>query len=482
MFDSLDDEKLDSLTPSSIRRAGEYGLYRALNIGRVIAFVGSGISAAYGRVNWRELVEQIEKDVLGQANREIAAFKKSLGEKPDGHYDPRDESNYPALQEIKELQKLIETIGISENGSVLGSGEGRSEKLLTILELCESLYHAMGKKSAFREKIRDLTQDDTEFTSLNLINRIQILEPLVPKKTVGSLIRKIMNARNENLRGDGQQLLGWKFYQFDFIYKLIDITEKYLDPFGESINLSFIKNLKTSLEPLQKRARGRDALQADRRSFTAILFFEIRRCYFIIKENDTDSAEKFGEKITTLLCHQIETMIHADLPKAKYKIRKLGDSELQPIRPINDPIRYVYTRLGITRYLTTNYDQELERYLESRDYGEGSLSQPGIDDVSDIYSGTRLGRQARSGLGGQSRSLVFRRETAHDLIEFAAGSSDIETDIFHLHGRADEQDTLIVTERDYQNAYLRSDETRLVFNEALQVIFPAIQSCSSASG
>ena len=54
------------LTLQSIQYHGELGLFRALNIGRIVAFVGSGLSVAYGRPNWRELVQSAYDFVEGE--------------------------------------------------------------------------------------------------------------------------------------------------------------------------------------------------------------------------------------------------------------------------------------------------------------------------------------------------------------------------------------------------------------------------------
>lgn len=49
--------QISRLTRKSIHYHGAVGLYRALNIGRLVAFVGSGVTVAYGRPTWQKLVE-----------------------------------------------------------------------------------------------------------------------------------------------------------------------------------------------------------------------------------------------------------------------------------------------------------------------------------------------------------------------------------------------------------------------------------------
>ena len=124
-------------------------------------------------------------------------------------------------------------------------------------------------------------------------------------------------------------------------------------------------------------------------------------------------------------------------------------------------------RLRIRRFLTTNYDYELERYLELRGFPSGNL----VDVEVDGQVSRSVAKEAVNGQGVRARSLVFRTESAADLIEFAAGAPSIAVDIFHLHGRAGESDTLIITEGDYQSRYLKTDRARIVFDESLRVLF-----------
>src|SRR5574337_473399 len=55
----IDDLKDDA----DIQRSTRQMMARALNIGHVVAFVGAGVSKAYGYPDWKELVSQLEHEL-----------------------------------------------------------------------------------------------------------------------------------------------------------------------------------------------------------------------------------------------------------------------------------------------------------------------------------------------------------------------------------------------------------------------------------
>ena len=57
---------LDTMDENVIERHGELILYRALNIGRAVAFVGAGVSMSYGRISWRELVRVLYMSISAE--------------------------------------------------------------------------------------------------------------------------------------------------------------------------------------------------------------------------------------------------------------------------------------------------------------------------------------------------------------------------------------------------------------------------------
>lgn len=116
-----------------------------------------------------------------------------------------------------------------------------------------------------------------------------------------------------------------------------------------------------------------------------------------------------------------------------------------PPRPLlgRDPLRILRDRLEISRYLTTNYDKEIERLLKAG--GRGGVA----------------GRQV----------LVFGPDKAPELIAFAAENRRRSVSLVYLHGRVDEE--IVATERDYQERYCRNGAQREQIDTAIGLAFGA---------
>ncbi len=102
-----------------------------------------------------------------------------------------------------------------------------------------------------------------------------------------------------------------------------------------------------------------------------------------------------------------------------------------------DPLKQVVEELNLTRFLTTNYDSELENRL----IGSGLAASP--DEV---------------------RLTI---DDADKLLDFAVGLRS--PGVFHLHGTA--AGKMTITERDYQKLYLRRDREAGAYREALGLVF-----------
>ncbi|MEM7516489.1 MAG: SIR2 family protein, partial [Planctomycetota bacterium] len=134
-----------------------------------------------------------------------------------------------------------------------------------------------------------------------------------------------------------------------------------------------------------------------------------------------------------------------------------------------DPLAIASGGLGLERFLTTNYDFEIERYFQDRGYRH-------FDPHKALDRGTaaddpRLFRT--NGFGGLMKDETFSAETATDLLAFAAGGVGPDASVFHLHGRATERDGIVATERDYMDLYLRGDDNREVVDDSILLAFAA---------
>ncbi|WP_349368709.1 SIR2 family protein [Salinarimonas sp.] len=132
-----------------------------------------------------------------------------------------------------------------------------------------------------------------------------------------------------------------------------------------------------------------------------------------------------------------------------------------------DPLSVVVDRLGIKRFITLNYDFEIERFFVDAGYrhfpprerGETVNTRPDENDFRNDAVGRVL------------RDQTFTRARAADLVGFSVAREAEQPSVFHLHGRATRDDPLVVTERNYMNLYLREDEHSDTVSEGITTAF-----------
>lgn len=121
-------------------------------------------------------------------------------------------------------------------------------------------------------------------------------------------------------------------------------------------------------------------------------------------------------------------------------------------------------RLRIQRFVTTNYDCEIERALEA----EGKVAW----EAFGIADGT-----AEANDGGSRLSFTQRPENCDQLALFALARvgdhlPDAPNMVFHCHGRFDDPDSIVATEGDYQRWYLAEEaEAAPAFLQTFDLLF-----------
>ncbi len=137
-------------------------------------------------------------------------------------------------------------------------------------------------------------------------------------------------------------------------------------------------------------------------------------------------------------------------------------------RPMTSPVGFKHNphralvRMPIDRFVTTNYDCEIERALKD---------ERGIvwEDFR-IETAVDLARRARPPL-----SFTQESDNLEQLALFAlAGVSDAKNMVFHCHGRYDHPESVIATEADYQRWYLTEEgeeEAAPAFLQTFDLLF-----------
>ncbi len=131
--------------------------------------------------------------------------------------------------------------------------------------------------------------------------------------------------------------------------------------------------------------------------------------------------------------------------------------------------------MGIDRFLTMNYDVELERAFLRRARRRGA--EPEITPFRHLCRERPTDRDdprtvtIEDGLRRAARSATLAPGTVGAMISFAAFARTYERQVFHLHGRLDDPANIVLTQNDYRRVYLPDDDAEQAFLEAQEVTF-----------
>jgi tetratricopeptide (TPR) repeat protein len=116
--------------------------------------------------------------------------------------------------------------------------------------------------------------------------------------------------------------------------------------------------------------------------------------------------------------------------------------------------------LPISRFVTTNYDCEIERALSTTK--EMPLAEFGLQEDGNPQP-----------LPRRSRSFTQKPEHIDQLALFSlAGVDDAQDMVFHCHGRFDDVDSIVASEADYQRWYFDNrQEGGFAFQQTIDILF-----------
>ena len=140
-----------------------------------------------------------------------------------------------------------------------------------------------------------------------------------------------------------------------------------------------------------------------------------------------------------------------------------------------DPLDRTIRHLNIHRYLTTNYDFEIERFYQDIGFRktETRQSDAHTNNIAEKRYYFDRGDYRVDGIGSALWDTCFDPARAADLITFASDTTGADASVFHLHGRATLDDPLVITERNYMEMYIKTDERREMINEGITMAFSA---------
>lgn len=547
----------DTLDSALIEGRGKQILFQALNSTMLTAFVGSGVSMAYGRLTWIELKNKLIQEISDICGKFLSTVDASIAYKHclilslQKRKECADRSNEAdrsrklviliswlqyrqqilarAKWEVTDLGNTF-TATSSEIGEFPG-GDGQTVTLEIANKLHDLLmYHSrifLGESkhtklvgSVHQTEKGAPSLDDELIGYLNdiksnikLAQRNNPENPEAFKRASGldealdayEAVASQLEA-NETLHTLSKiYLVDERAHGFGLLASAIERGWEVGRP--DDLNFAnfegFEKELILNKNNLRRDVRG---IRDEPEHYQFLRFFTLKKtqeCAELASEHSSypeclkplarkigDELEKYNSKsrqgaivgARNFLTPSSRFLVPLLWKGFEQPFQALFDDSLENLKPDDfgsrrsiiadrfDPLVKLAGKLKIRRYLTTNYDFEIERMYQDRgyrqfDYDGGNHATNGDVVDKDPYN------FRSDGVGGVMRDFTFKTNQSTDLLTFSTSESDCDASIFHLHGRATEDDEIVVTERDYMDMYLREDVDRHVVNESIQAAF-----------
>ncbi len=410
---------LETLDSALIERHAVMHLSRALNIGAAVAFMGAGVSMAYGRISWKNLVTELQRDAL-TALEEL---------------EPNEDRRKQQLPRLHTLYENLRNLKLDERSP---GGDIRSDRYPSVFQLCAELSRGVekeragrlhtaiptaGKDDAFDAGVKLRTRDG-HFHSIHLLT-----QNLVP----------------EALREDLLRLFAERIYFLGTssrkdMFRMRDLTD-WLTVGGKGQdNTAPGTDIPDILRDFLKKQllAGSDA--------TALPLKPSLR--FLLTAALRHSGRDWGDHLNNTIAQYLD---HGRFSRPADALRSSGTQDG------TDVIETLRSKLKIRRFLTTNYDLEAERLILDLDFAPGQTLR-GITRSADP-------------LGRLARDFVVMRDAPATLVDFATREGGLMLDVAHLHGRALPGEHIVAAETQYQELYLRDDGNRDLLDQALSLAF-----------
>lgn len=160
------------------------------------------------------------------------------------------------------------------------------------------------------------------------------------------------------------------------------------------------------------------------------------------------------------------------------------EERLSAKRPLVDILACLRNDWRISRYVTLNYDLEIERALEHYDFPFYSLTVPVREHAGRVGDSTETAAPrlewddvsarapiVRSRLGERGRSIDLGPENAGELMLFAANYPSGLIQVIHLHGSVRDPSRMIVTDSDYNDRYFTPGGWSATLGDGQEMLF-----------
>ncbi len=401
---------LDTMDHDLIQRHGELLLSRSINIGRMVAFIGAGVAMSYGRISWRDLVREslriaeelydtVEKEVADENPNEMSGFFKS---------------EYPRINRIRETLHELK----SQSDSASAWWEMTPARLLVLFQIADELGEAIHRfrhpnavdLNPVRREVLELVYDDAGHAR-------RLLKDAIANEGDRAWFfpeRSLSRSELSKVQPPYQAL-----FQLKALGKIIQLMPASMAP------------LKDLCRKYEDRVRGRIFVNPTHRFIVAAALSSLK-------------ANKAKQTLSVLRRSGQAANQAAGKRKGGFtRIRR------ETVEPDRDPLQLLVNRLGIRRFITTNYDLDIEQLIDDRGY-RWRPSRQGENDTEFIV-------ESVNAVEARARDFVFQEERAAHLIDFAVQDGRFALDVVHLHGRATRGDNILATEADYQRLYLKEE-------------------------
>lgn len=398
---------------------------------RLVGFTGSGLSLIYGGLTWNEAVVAIIEDTLAELQQYLESGK------------PPPSTRQILLRHVR----MIEVYSPERSKGALVNLQ--HEDRMVALDVCEDARETLRKYgcnlSSANAYFAELVQDDTIATKFRLAERFsgyQGAKQDTPqgrrefrRKFAADLLGRRFGPPDIEARRVAQVAAAtYSFTTFDALSRLLPKAARQIDLIAEALRAE-LTNTKIATD---------DAIPIDRRSLMAPFIALLSQ----------PARERLASTINS---------------------RSMKKPVSPPPRPFTDPLRRLVDPLMIKRFVTLNYDWELERLLMFPDRvsesGRTFRCDQAKDDLVDAGTGHSPGGSMTRRMpdGQYVTSEVYEPNTSARIFEFALNSPDHAAYILHLHGRADHPEGMVAREPDYHRTYRRESSNPRSLERALDV-------------
>jgi tetratricopeptide (TPR) repeat protein len=461
-----------TLHPERISRHGRVQLYRAINTRQLIAFVGAGVSSAYGRVGWAELA------------LEHARVLESLLANLD-KADPR-RALVTQLQQYTDRYRSLP-----------------AERITAALLLCEQIWRLSPASDSSVQKARHAkhaTVPEEERCSLEYMCRQLDLKVPGTKNDVQHLdsaeagkecfqawikreahnerphVLSVLNGTcGENLAEQGARDPARYPSLNELIPKLkgFPLTRENAEsderPYAQLFQRAAIVEWQKRVARAARGGKGDSDAAEWRAQFRKAAVGILKALAERTGDGPVSPARYFAFGAVLDMIRAVDgKSAAADLLESLLRNPRVPRSAHYPRESLiprdADPLFRLVYDIGVQRFATTNYDLEIERFFHDLSFRTPRRVVGGEDhgNPSSIHVGP---------IGGRSRDFSLSSQTVADLVDFATNDGVYALEVVHLHGRATEEDPIVVTERDYQDTYLRDGGFLSAFHEARSIAF-----------